>query len=189
MIDLFDIKDVNKAASAVNPDKLVWINQQYIKSNYAGLPAVLETYLTSLGIDSGTGPGLDDLIEVQKDRCKDMLEMAEQSRYFFEDFEDFDDAAARKRLRPVVLEPLSKLKQHLAELPDWENETIHAAVTDIASDFDLKMGKIAQPLRVAVTGSSVSPSIDDTVRLIGRERTLARLDKALNYIKDRQSSA
>jgi glutamyl-tRNA synthetase len=186
MIQLFDIKDVNKAASAINPDKLSWLNQHYIKTGEPSyLSALASAYLTDAGLSLGEGPEVEQLIEVQKERVKTMTELVEQSRYFYEDFSDFDEKAAKKNLRPVVLEPMEKLRKMLADLTEWNKESLHDTLEKVASEFDMKLGKIAQPLRVAVTGGAVSPSIDDTVNLIGKERCLERLEKALLYIKQR----
>ena len=189
MIDLFDIHDVNKAASALNPDKLLWLNQHYLKSaDTVRLSELLGQHLRDLGLDTDQGPLVLDLYEVQKQRCKTLAEMAEQSRCFYEDFESFDEAAAKKHLRPVMSEPLTALRGRLAALSIWDNADIQQTIEQLASEFELKLGKIAQPLRVAVTGSSVSPSIDDTLKLVGQERSLNRLDNALDYIQRRASA-
>lgn len=189
MINLFDIHDVNKAASALNPDKLLWLNQHYLKSaDTERLSELLGQYLRDLGLDTNQGPSIRDLYAVQKERSKTLIDMAEQSRCFYEDFELFDEAVAKKHLRPVVSEPLAVLRGRLAALSTWNNADIQQTIEQLASEFELKLGKIAQPLRVAVTGSSVSPSIDDTLRLVGQERSLNRLDRALEYIQQRASA-
>ena len=189
MIASFDVVDVNKAAAALNPDKLLWLNQHYIKYCSNGrLAGLLEVYLKGQGIDSGTGPSVEELVEVQKERCKTLKEMAEQSRFFYNDFETYEESAAKKHLRPVILEPLKRLHGRLLGINDWSNGAIHQAIDETAQASGLNMGKIAQPLRVAVTGGAVSPSIDDTLRLLGKEKTLARLDRALEYIRNRAAA-
>jgi len=186
MTQLFDIKDVNKAASAINPDKLLWLNQHYIKTGESSYLSTLATsYLNSANLSLDGGPEVGQLFEIQKERVKTMIEFVEQSRFFYDDFEVFDEKAAKKNLRPVVLEPLSRLRELLAEVSDWSKDALHETLEKAALEFDVKLGKIAQPLRVAVTGGAVSPSIDDTLKLIGKERCLQRLDKALLYIKQR----
>jgi glutamyl-tRNA synthetase len=186
MIQLFDIKDVNKAASAINPDKLLWLNQHYIKTGDSSRLATLASdYLEKADLSLEEGPEVEQLFDVQKERVKTMIELAEQSRYFYEDFSEFDEKAAKKNLRPVVLEPLTKLRELLAELSEWSKESLHETLEKVATEFDMKLGKIAQPLRVAITGGAVSPSIDDTLNLIGKKRCLERLDKALIYVKRR----
>ena len=186
MIEYFDIKDVNKSAASVNPEKLLWLNQHYIKTgDNAELADKLSNYFAMLDIDTQNGPDILELVEVQKDRSKTLVEMAEQSRFFYVDFETHDADAAKKHLRPVVLEPLEKIREKLVALDEWQDENLHQIIVETAAEFDIKMGKIAQPLRVAVTGGSVSPSIDVTLRLIGKKRVSARLDLALDYIRRR----
>ena len=162
------------------------MNQHYIKTgNNAELAEKLGDYFTALNIDLTNGPDIQELVEVQKERSKTLVEMADQSRCFYVDFDAHDAAAAKKHLRPVVLEPLVKLREKLASLEDWSDEKLHQMIDDTAAEFDIKMGKIAQPLRVAITGGSVSPSIDATLRLIGKKRVIIRLDIALDYIRRR----
>ena len=188
MTRLFDIKDVNKSAAAVNPEKLLWLNQHYLKqADDARLARLLEAMLKADGVDLSSGPNLEALVAIQKERTRTLREMADQSRCFYEDFDEFDADAAKKHLRPVVAEPLQALRDKLANINEWQAEQLHQCIVDITEEFAVKLGKIAQPLRVAVTGGGVSPSIDVTLELLGRERTLARLDKALAFIQARSS--
>jgi len=184
MVELFDVVNVNKAAAALNPDKLIWLNQHYIKhGDSMRLARLMESYLQVHGIEVNGGPPVVDLAGVQKERCKTLKEMAEQSRYFYHDFEIYEEAAAKKHLQPVVLDPLSRLHTRLEVIHDWNKGSIHQLIEEVAGESGLNMGKIAQPLRVAVTGGAVSPSIDDTLCLLGKEKTLARLERAMEYIR------
>jgi len=186
MIEYFDIEDVNKSAASVNPEKLLWLNQHYIKTgDNAELAEKLGEYFKKLDIDIDDGPDILELVEVQKERAKTLLEMANQSRCFYVDFDAHDADAAKKHLRSVILEPLEKIREKLAALDEWQDENLHKIIDDTAAEFDMKMGKIAQPLRVAITGGSVSPSIDVTLRLVGKKRVLSRLDMALDYVRRR----
>ena len=103
--------------------------------------------------------------------------------------EEYDETAAKKNLRPVVAEPLRKSRDDLAQLERWEPEELQQAVNDVAEAEGIKMGKIAQPLRVALSGRAATPSIDITLMLVGRERTLARIDKALEFIAAREAAS
>jgi len=189
MISNFDIKDVNKSASSINPEKLLWLNQEYLKNmESAQFVNPLKELFTNLDIHIDGGPKLEDLIEVQKLRTETLKDMAEQSVFFYVEFDEYDANAAKKHLRPVVLEPLKLLSKALRELPDWNNTSIKSAIEVTANQLELKMGKLAQPLRVAVTGAGVSPSIDDTLRLLGQERSLNRLAKGIEFIENRSSS-
>ena len=186
MVGLFDIRDVNKAAAAINPDKLLWLNQHYLKqSSGTRLGPFLTRHLEQKGVSTSEGPAPEALSEVQKERVKTLEEMAEQSRYFYQDFSEFDSDAASKHLKFQVLEPFKALYTAFETLEIWSNHEIHSQIEQIAARFELKLGKIAQPLRVAVTGNAVSPSIDVTIALIGRKRVLIRLNMAINYIQSR----
>jgi glutamyl-tRNA synthetase len=186
MIELFDITDVNKAASVFNPDKLLWLNQQYIMSTEVRhIARHLSHHLGLRGIDPAPRPDLHEVVKVQHERARTLVEMAEISEFFYRDFDDYEPQAAKKHLRPVVLEALEKVREGLEKLDSWQPETIYKVVTDIAEAFELKIGKVAQPLRVAVVGRAASPSIDVTLHLVGREACLRRIDRAIDYIRQR----
>ena len=186
MIELFDITDVNKAASAFNTDKLFWLNQHHIKADDpARIARLLSPHMGDLGIDPAQEPPLVDVVIAQQERARSLVEMAEISAFVYKDFDDYDEKAARKHLRPVVLEPLIKLRDALATLDDWIPEVLHRTVTEVAESMELKLGKLAQPLRVAVVGRAASPGIDVTLQLVGRDACLRRIDRALDYIRQR----
>ena len=186
MVELFDIKDVNKAASAFNTEKLLWINQHYIKSaDPVRIARLLSPHMGDLDIDPASGPDIVEVVRQQQERARTLVEMAEISAFFYRDYEDFDEKAARKHLKAAALEPLQQVRERLAVLEDWEGENLHQVVIDVAESLDLKMGKVAQPLRVAVVGRAASPGIDVTLELVGREACLRRIDRALEYINKR----
>jgi glutamyl-tRNA synthetase len=189
MIAYFDIRDVNRKAAAFNTDKLDWLNQHYMRT----LPAVevaqhLAWHFEQAGIDPASGPPLADLVAVQADRVKTLKEMTEQSRTFYGDLGDYDEGSAKKHLRPVAEQPLRAVGNRLADLAAWEPQGLDEAVRITAEELEVGMGKIAQPLRVALTGSAVSPSIDKTLWLVGRERSLERIRRALEYIMARAAA-
>ena len=186
MIELFDIADVNQSASAFNPEKLLWLNQQHIIAALAErIGTMLVPYLVEAGLDPEAGPAADDVALVFRERAETLSQMAASARYCFEDFDEIDAKAARKNLRPVILEPLVAAREKLAELEEWSSEAIAAAIAGVAEAFEINMGKLGQPIRVAVTGGPVSPPIDTTVWLVGRERTLRRLDTAIETVRQR----
>ncbi len=183
MIELFDVKDVNKAASCFNPDKLLWLNQQYIKdSDPAHVARHLSYHLGRLNLDPAPAPPLHEVVKAQQGRAKTLVEMAANSTYFYGEFERYDEQAAQKHLTAAARPLLAALKEQLAALVHWQPELIHTCVVAVAEATGEKLGKVAQPLRVALSGGTVSPPIDVTVHLIGRERVLARLQRALDYI-------
>lgn len=110
--------------------------------------------------------------------------MTKSARYCFEDFAEPQTPGLRKNLPPVILEPLRAAREALAELHVWAKVSIANAIETVAARFEINLGKLGQPVRVAVTGGPVSPPIDVTVWLVGRERTLDRLDRAIGFIED-----
>jgi len=186
MVALFDIADVNRKASAFNTDKLDWLNQHYMKNLAPEEVAKhLAWHFGDQGIDTREGPPLTDIVRVQAERVKTLREMAAQSRIFYEGYDEFDTGAAQKHLRPVAAEPLRLMMENLELLEDWSPEALHGEIDRVAAELEVGMGKVAQPLRVALTGSGVSPSIDKTLWLMGKRRSLAGIAKALEYIEAR----
>lgn len=184
LIQLFDLSAINHAAAAFNPDKLLWLNQHYLKE----LPlerAVREfkRHLDRQGYDPDQGPDVAAMVTAQRSRAKTLHEMAESSHCFYVAPESLDEAAAKKHLMAEVQAPLQTFRDRLATLESWQAEAIHALLKSVAEEADLKIGKLAQPIRVAMTGKDISPPIDVTVWLIGRDSALARLDKALGYFQ------
>jgi len=185
MIDLFDITAVNKAPSVFNPEKLLWLNQHYIKTSpSAQLVEHLKFQCEQLGLDTTTGPRLEEVVKAQAERSKTLTEMAVNSRYFFTPTVALEPKAVQKHLAKEILAPLSEVGDQLETLTDWQTEQIQAIIQNVAEHHQLKLGKLAQPLRVAVTGSTVSPPIDVTIYLIGQARTVARIKQALALINN-----
>ena len=190
MIRLFDIADVNQSASAFNPEKLLWLNQQHIIAAPAEtLGKALVPYLEEAGLDPANGPAPADLADGFRERAETFAQMVATSRYCYEDFDEIDAKAAKKNLRPVILGPMKAARAALGELPDWTTEDIARTIEDIAASFEINMGKLGQPIRVAVTGGPVSPPIDVTVWLVGRDKALRRLDDAIAIIERRAADA
>jgi glutamyl-tRNA synthetase len=180
MIAAFDIHDVNKAASAFNPEKLLWLNQQHMmRAEPASLVPFLLAQLRRLGVDSTDQRLLEGVIVSQRERAKTMKEMAQNSRFFFSDRIEIDPRAAAKHLAGDALASLAEVRRRLAALESWSAPGIHAVLNDLATQLNVGLGKVAQPVRVAVTGTAVSPPIDATLELLGRERSLQRIDVAL----------
>ncbi|TKB48818.1 glutamate--tRNA ligase [Ferrimonas aestuarii] len=189
MIDLFSLEAINKSASAFNTEKLLWLNQHYIKnSDPAYVAEHLQWHMDDQKIDLSNGPALTDLISVMAERAQTLKELAASSRYFYEEYEEFDATAAKKHLRPVAQQPLEHIKAKLETLEEWSGEALHQAIQDTAAELEVGMGKVGMPLRVAVTGAGQSPGLDQTLLLIGRTRVVARINKALEFIANRANS-
>jgi len=190
MIAAFDIADVNKAASAFNPEKLLWLNQQHLmRADPAAVVPYLKPHLARVGVDIGAGAlsggaAADDaflarIVVAQRERVKTLKEMAQASRYFFGETVELDAKAAAKHLGEEGRAVLAELRGVLAGASEWSAAPLNAALNALATARGIGLGKVAQPLRVALTGNTISPPIDLTLELLGRERSLARLDRAL----------
>jgi len=186
MIELFDLKDCNRAPSGFNTDKLIWVNQHYMKTmDPAYVAEHLAWHMRDQGINTDNGPALADVVKIQADRVKTLKEMAEISRYFYEDFTELDAKSVKKHLRPVVKEPMMLVKEKLAALTDWSPQPIHAAINDTAVELELGMGKVGMPLRVATTGGGNSPSLDITLALLDQSKVIERIEQALLVVEAR----
>ena len=186
MVELFDIGQVNKAAAAFNTDKLDWLNQHYIQhADPRRIAHLLRPHLGDLGIDPAEGADLTTVVAAQAARAKTLVELARISAFVYRDFDDYEEGAAKRHLRPVAAEPLERLRDRLdmLALEDWEPVTLEHTVHRVAEELGLNLGKVAQPLRVAVVGRAASPGIDITLSLVGKEATLRRIDRALALIR------
>jgi glutamyl-tRNA synthetase len=186
LVRLFDIEDCNKSASALNPDKMLWTNQQHImRSTPAHLAGHLRPQLEALGVapDRLTDERLAAVAMAQQERARTLKEMAENSLFFFNDVTAYEEKAAKKNLTPDSAPLLAAVRERLAAMPEWAAPAIHDAITGVAAEQGVGLGRVAQPVRVAVAGGSVSPPIDVTLAILGREETLARLDRAVDYAR------
>jgi len=184
MVEFFDLKDVNVSASTFNTEKLLWLNHQYImNSDPEHVAKHLQWHMKSQGVDLANGPELVDVVKAQRERSKTLVEMAAASHYFYQEFEEYDLKAAKKNFKQGSDAVLQRLMHQFSQLDAWDGQKLHQIVLDTAEEMDLKLGKVAQPLRVAISGAGVSPAIDVTLELLGREKTLARMLKAIEHIK------
>jgi glutamyl-tRNA synthetase len=180
MKQLFRIEDVNHSASRFDFDKLNWLNQQYLKSaDPAQTGRHLAWHLERAGYDLAQGPAPGDVVVALCDRVQTLKEMAERAAVWYQPLTNYDEAAVAKHLVAAAQAPLAAVRAKLADAPEWSPAGVHAALAATAEELGLGLGKIAQPLRVAITGTQVSPSIEHTVYLAGRTAALARIDAAL----------
>jgi glutamyl-tRNA synthetase len=189
MIEHFSLDNISKSASAFNTEKLVWLNQHYMKSLPAEeVAAALAWHFAQAGVNTGNGPALTDIVAIQADRVKTLKEMADISMYFYQDYSEFDEKAAKKHLRPVAKAALELVKTNLLALTEWTAENIQTAINETAETLEVGMGKVGMPLRVATTGSGNSPSLDVTLVLLEQTQVGQRIDKALEFIANRENS-
>jgi glutamyl-tRNA synthetase len=181
MVELFDVGDVNHSAARFDTEKLAWLNQQYLKNDDPlELVSHFVWHLRAAGIDPESGPEPADVIVALRERAQTLKEMAEKARVWYAPLAGYDDAAVAKHLKTATAVPaLSAVHARIAALPEWTVEAVHGAIQDAAGAIGEGIGKVAQPLRVAITGTQVSPSIDQTVFLAGRDEALRRIDAAV----------
>lgn len=192
MVEHFDITDVARSPASFDYEKLGWLNQHYLRqADVARLGPLLAEQVEASGV---AAPDADDACwpfhaEVQRERARTLKEMAEKSRFAFEEYEDFDENAAKKHLRPVALEPLVAVRERLQRVDAWDVAALQAAVGECAEALSLNLGKVAQPLRVALTGTAASPAIEITLQMVGREQSLSRIDRAIAKVRERAQAA
>ncbi len=182
MIDLFSLEGVNKSPSTFSPDKLLWLNQHYLKTlPLDEIAAEMQWHIEAQQLDISQGPALTEVIKAQRERAKTLVELVANSRYFYEDFAEFNFNAAKKHFKTATPAILQALHDALADVSEWQESTLHAAIMQVCETMDLKLGKVGPPLRVAITGTAMSPSLDVTLKLVGRERSLARILTAIAF--------
>ena len=183
LIQLFSVEDVNSKAARLDMDKLGWVNQHYLKTEDASAIAPqLEYQLHKLGLQLEHGPAAAEVVVALRDRVHTLKEMAERAAVWYQPLEVYDETAVAKHLNAAAATPLAAAREHLSSTAEWSVESVSTALHDAAAALGLGMGKVAQPLRVAITGTQVSPDISQTVYLAGREQALQRIDAALAKI-------
>ncbi len=179
----FDLNKVNKSAAALNIEKLQWLNQHYMKTmDPEEVAEAFKWHLEQENIAYQQGPALTAVIKAQAERCKTLKEMATKSRFFYEDITSYDEKASKKHCKPEILPALCAVRDKLAALDDWSEGSIHEVVVATAEEHALKLGKLAQPIRIALSGGPISPPIDISIYLVGQKRTEARLSQVIEYI-------
>ncbi len=188
MIEKFDFDHVTPSAARFDMEKAHWVNQQYLKATDPALIAPeLEWHLRRIGLDPMRGPNLEKVIEQYRDRCKTLVEMAEKARPYFSELpaDPYDAKDAAKHLSAETGGYLQVFSDRLSEQVAWNAEAIEATAKAVCAALDIKLGKLAQPTRVALIGKAVSPPLGITLELMNRTRTLARLKTAIEYAQSR----
>lgn len=186
MIDLFDIADINKAPASFDLDKLLWVNQHYLKiADSVRIGNELAKRLHKRGIGLNHGPKITEVVDVMRERASTLEEMADKVLYLYTEFDEYDSAAASKHLTADAAVLLESLIEELETLETWEAAHINQVLQSVVKSAGVKFPNLALPLRVAISGDAATPSIDITVKLVGRERTLLRVKNALSYIHSR----
>jgi len=184
MIELFSLEGCNKAASTFNPEKLLWLNHQYImNSDPAHVAHHLSCHLGNLDIDPCAGPSIIDVVKAQREKAKTLVDLAKVCEFYYRDPAEYDAKSAKKAFAGEAAEALSALHDAMAALDDWSREAIHATLEAVVAKLEVGFGKVAMPARLAVTGGAASPDLDLVLSLLGKETCLRRFVKAIEFIK------
>jgi len=180
MIELFDIDKINKAPATFDRNKLLWMNQQYIQAMDPDLLArEISKRLNQRGIGLSDGPRMREVIEVVRKRTQTLEEMTDSILYLYADFDQYDPQSVDKHINSASSGILSLVKTELKALEDWNSDEIGRTVKSFAAEQGIRFPEVAQPLRIAVSGSAATPSIDQTLWLVGKDRSLRRIEKAI----------
>jgi glutamyl-tRNA synthetase len=189
LIEKFSLENVGKSAGVFNPEKFLWINFHYLKNR--PLEQLAEEIVPFIEAKGYAVPQdkkwREKMIATLRERAKTLTELVDSGSYYLTDEITLDEKAAKKFLTPDVAAPIQSLIQSLSELADFTEANVAQVFTNILKDHNLQMGKLAQPVRVALTGSTISPGIHDVIAVLGKERTLQRLRRALEIVRQLDS--
>ena len=179
MVSLFDIRDVNKSAAAFNAEKLAWLNQQHMmRAPASRIAPVLRWHLDREGIQAVDEAQLEQIVLAQRERAKTVREMALSSLFFFRAPTVYDEKAVRKHVTADVPALLAETAATLGRVNSWSAAAIHEVISGVAEAKGVALGKLAQPIRLAVSGGTISPPIDITLAILGKSEALSRLARA-----------
>jgi glutamyl-tRNA synthetase len=190
LIQKFSLENVGKSAGIFNPDKLLDLNAQYIReSDPKDLAEALVPFLERLGFQSPDGGRVRGAAQTLRMRSKTLAEMAESARFYFDENFRYEDKADRKFLKPDIAPLVKETRVRLESLDGFTQKSLERLFLCILDEKKIKLGEIAQPLRVALTGTSVSPGLFEVMEVLGKETVLRRMDKALQHLAQKAPSA
>ena len=186
LLALFKIEDVSRSPSTFNPEKLLWVNQEKIKAlTPAQLLEKSQWHFKQAGLDVEVNDYSVSVVGLIQERCKTLIDVVEQTRFFFAEVDEYAPAAMKKWIKTASPDLLEALIEKLAALTEWSVEGIAVAVQAVVDENEVGFAKVAQPVRIAVTGSTMSPSIDQTLFILGREVSMQRLQSGLRAFKNK----
>jgi len=176
----FKLEDVGKSAGVFNPEKLQWLNAHYLtERDPHKLAREVKPFLPHMEPPLPADNWLAHMVTTLQSRAKTLVELGEQSAFYLSDTITPEEKAAKKFLKESSLALLSRLRERLGGLAAWDEAVLHGAFTAFMEEQQVKLGKIAQPVRVALTGKTASPGIFEVMEVLGKERCLARIDRVL----------
>jgi glutamyl-tRNA synthetase len=186
LIEVFDIGHIGRSAGIFDPEKLLALNADHIQATpTAELVEVLMPFCKECGYEIDAGPLAESVVETLKPRSKTLADMAEQAQFYYSDDITFEEKAAKKFLKAAALEPLKLLASKLAATSDFSEKNLESVFKAVMDETGLKLGKIAQPVRVALTGRTASPGIFEVVSILGKDPVINRLKKAVRFIEEK----
>ena len=184
LIEKFSLENIGRSAGIFDLEKLLALNAAHIQAaRPLDIVVPLKPFFKLHGFDIEEGPFIESAIRTLQPRSKTLVDMARDALFYLQDTVEFEAAAARKFLKPEAREPLMLLMAEFRKLPEFNEIGLEDAFKAVMEKTGLKLGKIAQPVRVALTGRTASPGIFEITEIIGKDRVLSRLQTAVDYIK------
>jgi len=185
MIEYFDFASCGKSAGIFNAEKLLWLNFHYLKERpLAQLAQEVKPFIAKRGWRVPSDDGwLQKMVATLRERAKTLVELVDFASFYLNDEITIDAKAAAKFLKPEITEPLKQLTTELESLDgDFSEQSVQTRFESVLARFNMKLGQLAQPVRVALTGGTVSPGIYEVIAVLGRERTVQRLRAAAEMV-------
>jgi len=181
LIEYFDLAQVGKAAARFDQQKLDWLNAHWIKESSP--ESLVPEVEARLDVDTSNGPDLAEVIPSLQERSKSLVDLANGARFFYVAPISYDEKAVKKNFKDATWPLLDAFVEQADALAEWSGEAAHGLIASICEAAETGMGKLAQPIRVLVAGVPVSPPIDVTLELLGKDETLARLRRGIDALK------
>ena len=173
-VEWFDLDSISKSPAKFNPEKLLWLNQQYLKkTDSKRLSELVLPFLETDCCDPETGPRMEEVIDLLKERVNTVEELADAAVYFYRPLTPSPELMA-EHLTPEIIPVVRELQEKLGQV-EWNKPSINSLMKSVVAEHGLKFPKLAMPLRLLVTGETQTPSVDAVLELIGREETLKRI--------------
>jgi len=187
LVEKFSLENIGRSAGIFNPEKLLALNADHIKATPPDeLIKYLSPFLKEKGYSFHKGPFIESVIRTLNARSKTLKDMADDAGFYFADTVSYDEKAAKKFFKPASVKPLRLLLDQLEALDEFKEEDLENAFKAVMEKTGLKLGKIAQPVRLALTGKTASPGIFEIIEIIGKDRVLSRIKDAIKLIEDRE---
>lgn len=184
LVEKFTMDHLGRSPSMFDIEKLTALNAKHIQAKPPGeIAAHLIPYLNGLNVRVENNESLELAVKTLQPRSKTLVEMAENALFYFKDDIVYDEKAAKKFLKPSALTPLKKSADGIEALDAFTEKSLEDVFKQVMAETELKFGKIAQPIRVALTGTSVSPGIFEMILALGKEKTVERIRNACRKIE------